>query len=213
MSASAYGRDDQLRAGDRYAMVIYVARVSHEVDYDRSCKPLSASFPPTFVLLLVVTVKCITFELLPPFVFVSQITNTEYFAPLLTVNQHASHTVLEEIPSVNTFASLSNWLVRPVPTVTAAVRRFRERYFEDNYVIGEQTFKHSVLIKKSISACLKIEVVAKPNILRIALRPTLHAEVAIFHMRVVGGLSRRHHLPLRAMLVLSGSIWPEIMAG
>ena len=27
--------------------------------------------------------------------------------------------------------------MRPVPTVTAAVRRFRERYFEDNYVIGE----------------------------------------------------------------------------
>ncbi|CAM9371260.1 unnamed protein product [Hapterophycus canaliculatus] len=70
-----------------------------------------------------------------PLAFFSQITNTEYFAPLLTVNQHASHTVLEEIPSVKTFASLSNWLVRPVPTVTAAVRRFRERYFEDNYVI------------------------------------------------------------------------------
>ena len=69
--------------------------------------------------------------------FLLQITNTEYFAPLLTVNQHASHTVLEEIPSVNTFASLSNWLMRPVPTVTTAVRRFRERYFEDNYVIGE----------------------------------------------------------------------------
>eukprot|EP00752_Nemacystus_decipiens_P003326 g3077.t1 len=64
-----------------------------------------------------------------------KITNTEYFAPLLTVNQHASHTVLEEIPSVDTFASLSNWLMRPVPTVTTAVRRFRERYFEDNYVI------------------------------------------------------------------------------
>ncbi|CAB1099382.1 unnamed protein product [Ectocarpus sp. CCAP 1310/34] len=64
-----------------------------------------------------------------------KITNTEYFAPLLTVNQHAGRTVLEEIPSVDTFASLSNWLMRPVPTVTAAVRRFRERYFEDNYVI------------------------------------------------------------------------------
>ncbi len=68
---------------------------------------------------------------------IAQITNTEYFAPLLTVNQHASHTVLAEIPSVDTFASLSNWLMRPVPTVTAAVRRFRERYFEENYVIGE----------------------------------------------------------------------------
>lgn len=73
----------------------------------------------------------------PLFVSLWQITNTEYFAPLLAVNQHASHTVLEEIPSVNTFASLSNWLMRPVPTVTTAVRRFRERYFEDNYVIGE----------------------------------------------------------------------------
>lgn len=67
----------------------------------------------------------------------SQVTNTEYFVPLLTVNQYSSRTVLEEIPSVDTFASLSNWLMRPVPTVTAAVRRFRERYFEDNYVIGE----------------------------------------------------------------------------
>lgn len=75
------------------------------------------------------------------FVSLSQITNTEYFAPLLTVNQHASHTVLEEIPSVDTFASLSNWLMRPVPTVTTAVRRFRERYFEDNYVIGEYASK------------------------------------------------------------------------
>lgn len=72
------------------------------------------------------------------FVSLSQITNTEYFAPLLTVNQHASHRVLEEIPSVDTFARLSNWLMRPVPTVTTAVRRFRERYFEDNYVIGER---------------------------------------------------------------------------
>ena len=79
---------------------------------------------------------CLTFKHRPIHV-VSQITNTEYFAPLLTVNQHASHTVLEEIPSVDTFASLSNWLMRPVPTVTTAVRRFRERYFEDNYVIGE----------------------------------------------------------------------------
>lgn len=69
----------------------------------------------------------------------SQIINTEYFAPMLTVNQHSSSKVLEEIPSVDTFASLSNWLMRPVPTVTAAVRRFKERYFEDNYVIGETT--------------------------------------------------------------------------
>lgn len=68
----------------------------------------------------------------------SQIINTQYFAPLLTVNQYASDKVLEEIPSVETFASLSNWLMRPVPTVTAAVRRFNERYFEDNYVIGER---------------------------------------------------------------------------
>lgn len=66
-----------------------------------------------------------------------QIVNTEYFAPLLTVNQHSSNKVLEEIPSADTFANLSNWLLRPVPTVTAAVRRFKERYFEDNYVIGE----------------------------------------------------------------------------
>lgn len=69
----------------------------------------------------------------------SQIINSEYFAPILTVNQHSSNKVLEQISSVDTFASLSNWLMRPVPTVTAAVRRFKERYFEDNYVIGEQT--------------------------------------------------------------------------
>lgn len=63
--------------------------------------------------------------------------NTEYFAPLLSVNQYGSSAVLEEIPSGDLFASLSNWLMRPVPTVTAAVRKFKERYFEDNYVIGE----------------------------------------------------------------------------
>lgn len=66
-----------------------------------------------------------------------QIVSSEYFAPLLTVNQYASKHVLEEVQSVDTFASLSNWLLRPVPTVTDNLRRFKERYFEDNYVIGE----------------------------------------------------------------------------
>lgn len=82
--------------------------------------------------------------------FSAQITNTEYFAPLLTVNQYSSHEVLEEIPSVDTFARLSNWLMRPVPTVTAAVRRFRERYFEDNYVIGEH-------VKTVFPTCLPVQ--------------------------------------------------------
>lgn len=65
--------------------------------------------------------------------------NTEYFAPLLSVNKYSSRSVLEEIPSGDLFASLSNWLMRPVPTVSAAVQKFKERYFEDNYVIGERS--------------------------------------------------------------------------
>lgn len=63
--------------------------------------------------------------------------NTEYFAPLLSVNQFGSSKILKEIPAGDMFAILSNWLLRPVPPVTNAVRRFKERYFEDNYVIGE----------------------------------------------------------------------------
>ncbi|CAM9597933.1 unnamed protein product, partial [Choristocarpus tenellus] len=65
-----------------------------------------------------------------------KVTNSEYFAPLLMVNQFGSKDVFEQVPAVDMFAHLSNWLMRPVPTVTAAVRRFKERYFEDNYVIG-----------------------------------------------------------------------------
>lgn len=47
---------------------------------------------------------------------------------------------MEEIPSTDMFAILSNWLLRPVPTLTAAVQHFRERYFEDNFVIGETSY-------------------------------------------------------------------------
>ncbi|CAM9583030.1 unnamed protein product, partial [Discosporangium mesarthrocarpum] len=65
-----------------------------------------------------------------------KVTNTEYFAAMLTVNQFGSKDMLEDIPAVDTFAYLSNWLMRPVATVTAAVRRFKETYLEDNYVIG-----------------------------------------------------------------------------
>lgn len=71
-----------------------------------------------------------------------QIVNADYFAPLLTVNRHSSSHILEQIPAVETFATLSNWLIRPVPTVMDPVQQFRERYFEDNYVIGRQTENH-----------------------------------------------------------------------
>lgn len=96
----------------------------------------------------------------------SQIVNTDYFTPLLTVNQHASSKVLEEIPSVDTFASLSNWLLRPVPTVTAAVRRFKERYFEDNYVIGKKSVKliHSTSIIQALLINVLVEYL-RPGVL------------------------------------------------
>lgn len=129
------------------------------LNWRTTCLPCLAFHPFThpyvlFVLLVVTTCECITSQF-PPYFPLLQITNTEYFAPLLTVNQHASHTVLEDIPSVNTFASLSNWLVRPVPTVTAAVRRFRERYFEDNYVIGEYTLKHFIGAHRDVEVAVK----------------------------------------------------------
>lgn len=69
--------------------------------------------------------------------------NTEHFAPLLTVNQFGSERILEELPSASLFATLNNWLVRPVPTVTEAVRKFKERYFDKNYVIGEEQWQTS----------------------------------------------------------------------
>lgn len=101
----------------------------------------------------------------------SQIINTEYFAPILTVNQHSSNKVLGEIPSVDTFASLSNWLMRPVPTVTAAVRRFKERYFEDNYVIGEHTNTIAVITTAFVySRCVTLQHETVP--ISVQLRPT-----------------------------------------
>jgi hypothetical protein len=65
-----------------------------------------------------------------------KVTNTEYFAPLLTANPRSSAALFSQVPSTQLFAYLSNWLLRPVPAVMTAVRRFTERYFDNNFVIG-----------------------------------------------------------------------------
>jgi hypothetical protein len=65
-----------------------------------------------------------------------KVTNSEYFAPLLTANSRSSAALFSQVPSRQLFAYLSNWLLRPVPAVMTAVRRFTERYFDNNYVIG-----------------------------------------------------------------------------
>lgn len=69
-----------------------------------------------------------------------QIVNTDYFAPLVWVNKHGTRRVTGDMVATDMFASLSNWLLRPVPTVTAAVQRARQRCLEDNYVIGNMPF-------------------------------------------------------------------------
>ncbi|KAG5176242.1 hypothetical protein JKP88DRAFT_203159 [Tribonema minus] len=65
-----------------------------------------------------------------------KVAGAHYFAPALAVNARHADALFAQLPRDQLFAYLSNWLLRPVPTVMTAVHRFAERYFEDNYVIG-----------------------------------------------------------------------------
>lgn len=66
-----------------------------------------------------------------------RVTTADYFAPILTLSaQRQTPLPLVDVPVKDTFAYLMNWLLRPVPAVMSAVKKFRERYFDDNYVIG-----------------------------------------------------------------------------
>ncbi|CAM9438955.1 unnamed protein product [Chrysoparadoxa australica] len=65
-----------------------------------------------------------------------RVVNNNYYSPLLTTNAYGSFTIQNQIPEGQLFSYLSNWLLRPVPAVMNAVRRFKARYFDNNYVIG-----------------------------------------------------------------------------
>jgi len=70
---------------------------------------------------------------------VVQLSSWEYFVPLLLANEHFYDLLNDELlnrPGEELFALLANFVVRPVPRVIFAIDRFKERYFENNYVVS-----------------------------------------------------------------------------
>lgn len=64
-----------------------------------------------------------------------RISTTEYFAPLLMVNPFYSAMIGDQL-GMQAFEILFNFLVRPVPNVFTAIRKFKERYFSGHHVVS-----------------------------------------------------------------------------
>jgi len=67
-------------------------------------------------------------------------TSLVYFTPFLQANAQFSRVLSNGLSyrsaGVNLFALLSNFLLRPVPSVITSISRFQERYFKGSYVVG-----------------------------------------------------------------------------